>query len=250
MAILTPNGFIETQEDGTQRIVAPNTGTWNDLSGSTWDTWRSFTLTPAATLTWLTEIADLGEQTFFTVTTTADIVGNVTYYVYTSSTGEFAGEEDTTVIVPGDENIFGFFGRYCMIGISVDYDPGQGDPAIRAFDFTCSGKFLTLLISNQNSSELDAYGSARVLPMPKPISRVINAQITTHISEDYVAADYVAADYFETGESTYPSIVSKGVDNLIVKFITPAGAATDAVFDAVVYCLPELYMNGNDLSVR
>jgi len=250
MSILTVNGSLETQPDGTQRIVAPNTSTWADLSGSSWSEWRSYTGTPSSTLTWLTEPSDLGSINFFTVTTQADIAGVVTYYVYVSSTGEFNGEETETVIAPGDENIFGFFGRYAMIGISVEYDPAQGQPAINAFEFTSSGKFLQLLISDQNSGDLDSYGTGRVLPMPKPVSRIFNAQITTHISEDYVVDDYVALDYFAIGQSTYASIVSKGVDNIILKFVDAGGNVTDTVFDAVVYALPELYMNGNNLSVR
>lgn len=250
MTIITVNGSVETQLDGTQRVIAPNSSTWADLSGITWDTWRSYTGEPSDTLTWLTLPLDLTSQSFFTVTTTADIAGNVTYYVYTSSTGVFGGEETTEVITPGDENIFGFYGRYVMIGISVEYDPAQGQPAINAFDFVASGKFLTLLVSDQDSSTLDSFGSAKVLTVPQAVSRIFNAQITTHISEDYIVDDYIAVNYFETGTTAYASIVSKNRNDIHIKFTNAGGNVTNTVFDAVVYALPELYMNGNNLSLR
>jgi len=245
MALLTVNGGLETLADGTQRVVASNTGAWTDLT--TWDSWNSYTFSPN-TLNWLTEPLDLGRIDYFTLQITADCVGAVTYTVYVSSTGAFAGEETSTVINDGDTDIAGFYGQFVIIGITVE---SEGlTPAINAFDFVASGERLTVTLNDVSSGSLAGTDAARTLSIPLTLSVITNIQITPHLSESYLASEYVADGYFETGEPVVGAIVNKSRDNPQIVLKTFSGANSAGIFDAVVYGLPRQDRLGQNVILR
>lgn len=245
MALLTVNGGIETLADETQRVITNNTGTWDDLT--TWDSWNGYVNQPN-TLNWLSEVVNLGSPEYFTLEITADCVGVVTYTVYTSTTGVFGGEETVTTVNEGDTDVAGFYGQYCIIGITVD---GQGRvPAINSFDFTASTQRLTFVLNDINSTTLSGTDANRTLVLPQTVSNIANIQITPHITDNYTVESYVADDYFETGGLLLGSIVSKDRSAPGIRLSDLSGNSTSGVFDAVVYALPQQYMNGQNLALR
>lgn len=245
MALLTVNGALETLADGTQRVIASNSGAWTDLT--TWDSWNSYTFQPN-TLNWLSEVVDLGRVDYFTVQISADCVGAVTYTVYTSQTGAFGGEETETVINDGDTDIAGFYGQFVIIGISV---VSQGStPAINAFDYTVSGERLAVTLNDVNSGTLAGTDAARTLSIPVTLSVITNIQLTPHLADSYIADEYVAAGYFETGEPIVAAIVNKSRDNPQIVLKTFSGANTSGIFDAVVYGLPRQDRLGQNVILR
>lgn len=246
MALLTPNGALETLADGTQRVVSSNTGTWADLTS--WQTWSSYQTSPA-TLNWLSEPLDFGVVDTFTLSITADCVGVVTYTVYTSNTGVFGGEETTTVVNEGDTDVPAFTGRYAIIGITVD---GAGvAPAINSFDYRASTERLNFALNNIQSSELSGTNAARTLVLPQTVSAVTNIQITAHVEDLYFADSYIAAEYTEENASLLVGgIVSKDRNNPQITLRNLSGTASAGVFDAIVAALPQQYMLGKNLTLR
>jgi hypothetical protein len=256
MAIITANGIFDEQN---QRITSPHTGTWNDLGVgddsaganliTTWDEWTSWTFEPAATLNHLTEITDLGENAYFNVTWTGNIVGTPTFYVYTSTTGAFAGEETTTTVNVDDTDIEAFYGRYVMIGISVALDPAAGPSEIIAFDFTCSGNRFDIQQFDINSADLSGSSSARQIAMPRTVSKVLSVVMTAQ-ADQYVESSYVASDYIEDGVPGFPITVTKTRTAPTVTFVNTSGNRVDATFDIRLTVLPEQYMDGANMLVR
>lgn len=246
MAILTENSIIETDSQGNQRVISANTGTWADLS--TWDSWRSWSTAPA-TLNHLTPIADFGSEQTFTLTADAVITGTATYYVYTSSTGAFAGEQTETTIAPGATDTGAFTGRYIMIGISVAATQA-GIPSISAFDFVASTESIRVELNDVVSSGLSGTVSSRALSLPETVSAVLNISMTTVAPEGYIADDYVDTDYFEAGVAAIPLIVDKTRTGPAVRFINTSGTSIDTTFDAALVVLPQQFRSNDNLRVR
>lgn len=246
MAILTENSILETQPDGTQTLVSANTGTWADFSS--WDAWRSWASAPA-TLNHLTPIVDFGTSQTYTISAEATITGTATYYVYTSDTGAFAGEQTETTIAPGATDTPAFTSRYAMIGISVA-ESQSGIPSISAFNFVASTEAIRVELNDIVSSGLTGTVSSRTLSLPATVSAVLNMNLTTQSAEGYVDTDYVVTDYFEAGEAAIPLIVDKSRTGPAVRFINTSGTSIDTTFDAALVVLPQQYRNNDNLKVR
>lgn len=246
MAILTENSILETQPDGTQKLVSANSGTWADFSS--WEAWRSWASDPA-TLNHLTPIVDFGSTQTYTITSEASIVGTATYYVYTSDTGAFAGEQTETTIAPGATDTAAFTSRYAMIGISVAQSQA-GNPSISAFNFVASTEAIRVELNDIVSSSLSGTVSSRTLQIPNTVSAVLNMNLTTQSAEGYIDADYIDADYFEAGEAAIPLIVDKSRTGPNVRFINTSGTSIDTTFDAALVVLPQQYRNNDNLRVR
>lgn len=251
MAILTVNGVLnENTITGLTTVVAPNSGSWSDLSGETWDQWFRWQNDTATTLTWLTNIVDFGESREFVIEIDADIAGTATYYVYTSDTGAFAGEQTETTVAPGASGIQSFSGRFLMIGISVAYVPDAGAPEIRAFEFTANLNTISIYLNNQNTADLSGTTDAKTLPLGRTVSKVLNGQLTsTATGGEYVVTDYVLSGYFETEGIPVGAVTNKSSTTEITVAFYESGF-TNSTFDCVVQALPEQYRSGPNLALR
>jgi len=251
MALPSFNG---TLDELNSVITAPNTGTWADIGSGTdfetWDDWKNWSTTPG-TLTWLTDILDLGESAYFNLELTVEAVGTVSYSVYTSPTGAFAGEETITAISSTDTNISAFYGRFVAVLITVT-PAGGSTPQITAVSTKASSERFSILKYDLDTTTLTGTTSGGFeIPVGRSISKVLSMRITPQQPGPYFEADYVADDYVQTNNPAYPAIASKSNTAPKVVFTTDGGAYTNSIFDIELQVLPEMYVNetGN-LSIR
>lgn len=251
MALPSINGFLD-ETNGV--IVAPNTGTWADIGAGTdfptWDDWKNYSTTPSD-LTWLTEVLDLGEIAYFNLETTVEALGSVSYTVYTSTTGAFAGEEASTTINAGDTNITAFYGQYVTVLITVAAVGGV-TPILQDVSLRASSERFSILKYDLDTTALTGSLSGGFTIDPgRSVSKILSMRITPQQPGPYFEADYVADDYVETNNPAYPAIASKTNTAPKVVFTTDGGAYTNSIFDVELQCLPEMYVNetGN-LAIR
>lgn len=237
MALPTYNGIFNIE---TNVIEAPSTSSWSDLT--TWESYTNWSGEPAAQLTWLSDQLDLETSQYFNLQVSTTAVGTVSEYtVYVSETGEFAGEETSTTINPGDTNIEGFYGQYVVVLVTVDYAAASGPPTISDITTNATSERLEIVLTDLNSANLNGGLQAKELVLPRKASKVVSMFIQPHQPGGYFAADYVALDYVETAPPVFANIAEK--DRLIpkVSFATYEGIYTNATFDIKLAVLPEQY---------
>jgi hypothetical protein len=276
----TVNGILQTDNNGVQSIVlAPGveggsgdavdgdefqgydpddlnqlpldtTIGW-DAAPDTWDTWLNYNVGAQDTLYWITEPVVMERNDYFNIETNIDATGDVEYTVWTSTTGDFTGEETQTVINENDENITGFYGKYAVLGIKVSEVAANGIVQINRFSWKTSGRTLALYFDDYRSVDLSGSIGARKLYPSRPLSWIKNVQITPKSSEGYVADDYVAVDYFE-GSSGFivANLRIKSANYFTVGLFDSSGNPTEGVFDAVAQVLPEQYADGPNIRAR
>jgi len=261
---------ITSQFDTTLGYIIPeNQGTWADLSGDTWANWTLWLNSPAEPMVHHLPPIDLGSNVYFNLTSTASVVGNLTYNIHTSQTGDFAGEETTTTIFSGNVgetqgNLDAFYGRYVLLQANVTNTGAL--PSIQAMSYTAQTNPFTIRLNDLDITTLAASGNAYVVPLGRTVGAVTNMQTTAHyngnvlitntvsknrvaptvsmhylsegtggVTSYYVETDYVDTDYFETTSIGGTSSVMAN--------------ATVGVFDAVVTCLPQQGRLDNNLVI-
>ena len=244
--MITPNGRYTVDNTGTVTIVAPNSGEWSDYTS--WEDWNSWLAEPEPTLRWLTPTVDLGRSTGFCINTDLVCSGTVTYYVYTSNTGAFAGEEIETVVEEGDTNITAFSGRFVIVGLEIDRVESEGIPTIFSFSWTSSSRSQTVYLNGVNSTDLSGKTQSRVLNIGRPTAGVLNIQLTPYITDPYVVDGYWADSYAILGGLPSAGIRNKSASPEIC--FTLEGEFIDAIFDAQVLAFPEQFMSGRNISIR
>lgn len=260
MALPTTNGIFDFENS---KIVAPSSLTWDELgaadsAGATrfasWDEWTNWTGVAETPLTWFTDIADLSSTGAFNLTWSFEGVGTPTFTVYTSNTGEFAGEETTKTINVGDTDIDAFEGRYVGVLISVA-ETSEGIPEITRFEFEASGQRLDLQQFNVNTTDLSGSIGSHVIDPGRVCSKILGVQITAQ-SDNYVATGYVDnisnddENYVTSAPPIVASVITKDRSGPQVSFTNLDGTGTNAVFDVTLTVLPEQYMDGNNMAIR
>ena len=247
MALPTTNGIYNPF---TNVIEAPSTSAWSE--NTSWENWTSWTGTPAAQLTWLTDTLDLGSSVYFNLTISTQAVGTISeYVVYVSTTGQFNGEETATTITPGDNNIEGFYGQYVVVKITVDYVPASGDPQITSINTNATSERLEIVLTDINSADLSGSLTAKELVLGRNVSKVVSMFIQPHQPGGYFAEDYVDTDYIETAPPVFGNISDKDRTSPKISFATYEGIYTNSVFDIKVAVLPEQYCdNEGNMLVR
>lgn len=241
-------------ESGT--IKATGSGRWNDLT-----TWGAFTdfRGRLQDIIWTSPLIDRGEVKYFTISTEADFDGTLSYEIYTSTTGEFRGEETKTTVVDGELDIPAFYGQYVYVISRVS------GSELRQLNITTSTKTIEVKLRDIDTTTLAGTATARTIALPRPVSRVmsidIRPQITTPYAVDlyvsntatsmvltpmvvskadaepYFVNDYIATDYFLAGGT--PSFALYGIDN----------QARDGLVDIDLEVLPRQLMTSGNLVV-
>ena len=249
-----PFANVTGQIDSSGIIIPINTGTWANLSGTTWNNWTGWINQPANPIVWNTPVTDIGSNTHFTITTNTQVNGNVDYKIFVSTTGNFAGEESTTSITSANvANVSALYGRYVYVQANV-YNQG-GITSINSMSFTTSNYSYTIQLQDVDSSTLTANGSGRLLPIDgNVIGAVKNIQLTAHQSGStasvYVDAGYVDTNYFEETTSSLPSIpviVAKNRMSPTIIFRDYLGNSQDTIFDARVEVVPQMGYSGQNI---
>jgi hypothetical protein len=253
-----PLANVTAQIDPVNNILIPiNTGTWGNLSNSSWSNWTGWVNAPANPMVWNLPVQDLESNVYFTITTDAQVNGNIIYLVKTSTTGNFAGEETTTTITSADtSNVSAFYGRFVYIQANV-YNQG-GQTSISSLNFTTSTRSYDITLTDIDSTTLTANGTGRILPIDgNTIGAVKAISITPFAGSGgstsvYVTAGYVDSDYFESTTTNFPPIpliVGKNRSSPTVQFVDYTGAEKDCVFDARVTVVPQMGYSGQNLVV-
>ena len=103
MALPANTGTLDIE---LSQVLPNNTGTWADVT--TWEAWTTWTTEPVSTMTYVGDIVDLATVRGYCLKIITDAVGIVSYDVYTSDTGAFAGEETVTSIASGATSVPSF----------------------------------------------------------------------------------------------------------------------------------------------
>ena len=251
-----PLANVTAQIDPVNNILIPiNTGTWGNLSNSSWSNWTGWVNAPANPMIWNLPVQDLESNVYFTITTDAQVNGNLVYLVKTSTTGNFAGEETTTTITSADTgNVSAFYGRFVYIQANV-YNQG-GQTSISSLNFTTSTRSYDITLADIDSTALTANGTGRILPIDGNTIGAVKAISLTPFSGGssgnvYVTSGYVDTNYFEASANypAIPLIVSKDRMTPTVQFVDYGGAEKDCQFDARVTVVPQMGYSGQNLVV-
>lgn len=238
LSTVTVTGFID---EATNTILPNNAATWAEYSGTTWANWTAWTGTPADPLVWITDILDLGTVQTFNLNIETQATGTVSYTVFVSDTGAFAGEESETQINPGDTNIASFSGQFVAVAVSVAAD--SGPTVIETMSLRTNNQTLSLKFSDIDTSTLPGTVDARVLESDRAISGILNMLITPKEVVDYSVDAYVTNT--PTSKTVVPRIVDKS--QLTFALVGVDNQPRDAVVDIVVEALPLQSMSGNNL---
>jgi len=240
MALLETNGTLDLE---TGVVTPNNTGTWADLAGSTWNSWGSWINQPADPLIWLTDVIRVPYTTPYTLRIETQAQGQVSYVVYTSNTGQFAGEETTTTINSGATNVSAFQGSNIIVAIKVANTGARitlEDVRITATDYT-----LDIPVSIADTSVLAGSAGSRTIPLPRTISGVVNITATARPITAYVPNLYVTD--METSTTVYAEVVDKTFSAPKIGLFKIDGYPVDGGVDIKIKALPEQQMSGNNL---
>lgn len=240
--MITPNGNFNFDE---QKVEAPSTGTWADLT--TWNDWATYNTAAPDYLYWLADILDLGEVKQFCLSITTEANGLVDYYIYTSDTGAFAGEETETIILAEDTGIPALSGRYVWVGVRVEQlNAPQEITGIETRVIEGRVKFS---IDNVDTTTInDGSSQGYLLPITRSVGTITNVQITPREVTPFQLDVYVT-DY-PTSSVVIPVVTNKSSDSISFALYGLDNLPRDAIVDVLIEYLPEMYMQGRNLRVR
>lgn len=247
MALPSTSGLLDP---GTNSYIAPNTGTWANLS--IWSGWSNWANKPATYMTVSSDIQDRGSVDYFNLITDTTAIGNVSYSVWTSNTGSFAGEETISNISPYTANLSSFYGRYFIVQANVV----GANPQLQNMTITSTNSTIDLSINDLVVSNTTIAADGFEIPMPRTVSRILNIQITTQDrGNTYPLTTDTEHYYMETPiyRGVVPYVTSK--DRTVPKFVTRDinyGTLTRAPFtaDFRILALPEQIHDGLNLRTK
>lgn len=248
-----PN-FTAEFDSGTNSYIARNTGTWANVT--TWASWTTWSQLPAATMLFYTEPYDRGQVGYFNLRTDTDHVGNITYQVYTSTTGAFQGEETLTTVTANSSNIAAFYGQYYVVAANVASTGAIAQ--LKSMTITSTDASLDLKFTEVQTSSLTQTAQGARITLPRIVSAVTNMQITcydggntTPLSTDtthyYMETPIYRAliPYITSRDRSGPTFVLRDIN-----YGTLATSETGHYIDARLTVLPEQIHDGKNLTTR
>lgn len=238
--MLTTNGELDLD---TGFIYPTNSGTWQDLEEATWAAWTSWNNAPADPLVWITDSIVVPFPGVYNLKIETLAQGQVSYEVYTSTTGEFLGEETTVAIDSTTTAVPEFTGNFVRVAVIVA-NTGQPtvlqDTRITASDFT-----IDILLNDIDTSALPGTAGSRTLSLPRTISGIVNMSITVKEAADYTPDFYVTD--ITTTKFVSAVIVDKSATEPKIGVFGIDGQARDALVDIRIRAMPGSRMQGNNL---
>lgn len=240
--MITVNGLFD---EPSQKITAPNTGTWADLVS--WDEWNTYVTDPPDELFWLTDIQDLGSEQDYCLTVDTQATGLVDYYIYTSNTGAFAGEETEHIILLEAAAVPSFRSRYFQVGVGVELLTVAQE--ITQITVTVIQSTNRLSVNNLDTSTInDGSTLGLVLPLGRTVGTITNIQITPQECAAFTLDVYVTDN--PSSRVVIPTVTSKTGESVSFTLTGLDNEPRDAVVDVLVEYLPEMFRSGNALRVR
>lgn len=242
MALPANTGTLDLE----QGIVFPNsTDTWSTIP-STWAEYQSWTGTPVDPMIYVSDVVDLGEVRSFCLKIITDAQGEVSYDVYTSTTGAFDGEETLTSISHTATGVASFNCRWFAVAVKVSATAGVN--ILRGFEITASEQTISFDYNSLDTSTLTGTSSNRTLTLKRTVSQVVDLQIQPHAVTAYNLDVYVTNT--PTSTTVIPRIISKGTSTVNFALVGVDNQPRDATVDIKIVATPEQYMSGNNLLVR
>jgi len=241
MTMPTSNGILDLE---VGQVFPPDLGTWT--TAATWNDFNQWIMLPDV-LDYALEPIDLQSVKTFCLNIKTDAVGLVSYIIYTSDTGAFDGEETLTMIEQGDTAIPAFTAQYVWIEITVEQTAGVN--VLNGVNFSIVEKVNKFSINNVDTADInDGSTEGYVLPIDRQVGTITNVQITPQAVTPFELDVYVT-DY-STSTLVIPHVTSKTSDSVSFALYGLDNKPRDAIVDVLIEYLPEMYMDGNDLSVR
>lgn len=251
-------------------VVPNNSSTWAALTSSTWALFTSWVGQPADPLVWNSDTVDLGSVIDFTLQVSANYTGSIGYTVLVSDTGDFLGEETSTVISEGDVDIAAFRGRYVIVSASVSR--GSGLNTLISLEISANRRRFDILLNDLQTTDLAGDVEGRTLVLGRTVSKVLAVNLSGRntVGDGYVKEGYITIGYFNNSEDEYleadyvlsgyvrpvssqmswPMVVSKDRTGPVIVIRDSDGAYIDGEFDAQIHVLPEQYMENGQLLTR
>lgn len=241
MTMPNSNGILNLD---VGQVFPPDVGTWT--TPSTWDDFTQW-ITQPDTLTYALDPIDLVSIKNFCLKIQTDAVGLVSYRIFTSDTGAFAGEETITVINQGDTNIPALSGQYVWIEITVTQTAGLN--VLNGVNYSIVERANKFSINNVNTADInDGSSQGYVLPLIRSVGTITNVQITPQEVTPFQLDVYVT-DY-PTSTLVIPHVTAKTSNSVSFALYGLDNKPRDAIVDVLIEYLPEMYMDGNNLLVR
>lgn len=238
-----PKGYY----DEKNRMICPvSTSTWDGLSGTTWDTWTEWAYSVDPEIIWHTDVIQLGlsPQTV-NLKITCVSTGQVSYKVYTSNLGVFAGEEVEHVIPHGATSVPSFTAKFLMV---IVYSNAVNNVTVNIQQITVkteAPRTTEYQILDLDTSTCSGTVNSRVIPLPGRLENILDIKITPREVPAYNLDVYVT----NTPTSTYvvPKIISKNSSAPTFALIGMDNYPRDGVVDISLKSSKSGYMQGNNL---
>lgn len=230
-------------EDQIGIVVPLDTATWADWTA--WEDLSRWISAPEDELVWIIDRVDLGRETYFNLNIQTRAIGQVSYKVYTSTTGAFAGEETETVIAYNATDVAAFYGRYYMIAVYVaNTDNIQ---ILENVEVNANTNTFSISRSGVNTSTFSGTAAARVIPLSRNVSHIWSVSVqpvATAYTQDVYVTEYPSAT------TLIPTVVNKTRSGPSIKLIGLDNVARDAVIDYEIIAMPEQRMDNGNLVSR
>lgn len=242
MALTTENYRVDLV---TNQIMPTGTSTWSGQSGKTWSNWREWNYNYSKQVVFYINGIELGlTPKNFTLRINTSSNASISYEVYTSNTGAFAGEETKTVISPNQTGITGFNGAKCKVAVIATATGGMPIIDSITYSYTTVGE-KQLSFSQINTAALTGSSSSRILNLNTNVGGITNVNIQPYEVTAYAVDAYVTA----TPTSTYliPKVISSTSTSLTFALVGVDNQPRDGIVDIYLQTLPMQYMEGNNL---
>lgn len=238
--IVPITGFLDvkigTIDPQTGYVVAENTTTWGDYADFTWGTLPSWKISYAP-IRWAAPLLDIGSVKYFTLDIEAQFTGTINYLIYTSTTGEFAGEETETYVSEGD-TVPLFYARYVRVVALVT------GKEFRNLNITTNTSTVSLQLTDVDTTTLSGTTDNKQLDLDAiNLSGIIELDIIPRSVNSFTLDVYVT-DY-PNSTVVVPTVINKtqgrfalyGLDNF----------PRDGIIDARIVGLPSMVMNNGQI---
>lgn len=234
---------ISGQLDPVLSQVTPtNSGTWADLSGKQWNEWNDWNNNPANPMVWITDLVQVPFTTPYNLRIETEAQGEVSYDVYTSESGQFAGEETVTTIASGATSVNSFTGRNVYVVVKVT---NTGLPTVLRNVRVVASDFSVDINLRVDTSLLAGTAGNRTLVLPRGISGIVNMTVSPELVTAYTPDVYVTD--ISTTQLVHAMVTDTSYTAPKVGVFGWDGIARDAVVNVKIKALPTQTMSGNNL---
>lgn len=225
----------------------------NSSVGNNWNNWNNWSNQAETYFIWNSDIIDLLDVQTFNLLINTESTGNIVYTVYSSTTGAFDGTETVTTINPMATDITAYTAQYVVVSANVQYQ--SNDLSLTSMDITTTNEQITIAKGAIDSSTLAGTTESRELDLGRNVSYIYSLQMTPYLYSG--GTGYTTSGYFTTGyidetivTGAFAQIIDKSNGGANIALIDNEGNYIDGTFDALVYALPEMYRDGNNIKAR